>query len=948
MSKTKILFIGGGPSTTAALYQLGQSAAKNSLKNLEITVVERDASFGPGLAYNGTHEDYHLLNTTPNRMNISSSNQNDFFIWVNENREEWSRDFPNYQKLTMDSFFPRKLYGMYLEEKFDDAVGFLRNKGASVRKITGEAVARRQESSLEYVDIQLNDGSFESVQADKVVLAIGNPPPKPIESLASHPHYINNIWESGSIANIPTDAEVVVIGLGLSAIDALRTLKEKKHSGPIEIISRGSTLPKKYVVDEYVYKRTVFTNEAVEGLNPPTAKAYYELLQAEIFAAEKEGRTINNVIDSLKDYNDKDREERDITSSSFASYWTKLSDEEKVDWNRNYGGWFNKLLFRVAPSSYDEIASLLETGQAQLTARDIRADSFEPKLDAYYINCTGPHVRQNVFTAHLIDAGIAEIHPAGGLRATEILRLKAATTSNYYGIGPLFWGERFETVSVYSIARQAEIIASNIINYHKAGLKLKDVMEGEQVSSEKILRWLVSHDTTSSTVPGKSKATVPVLSDLENLFQEAGVSTALFKMDAPHVGQGGLCATLGDAATPGGVVFSGHIDTVSFDPGSWSHDPLTLVTEGERLYGRGAVDMKGQVAAATAALLDLALSKQIPAKPVSLAITSLEEVGCLGSSHLAEKMKNTLHMSPALIQVIEPFDTSVGGELASTIVTKHRGSLLFSLKVVGIPGHSSNPDNGVDAVKYGFELWSLLKQLQKTLKDNPEAQEFHDSTFSPPYPIINVGRAGTSDNAVANGIPGEFTLTVHCRINPGTKDALERSDRTVAFIKAGVESALQKVQQNMLEEVAEKNLHSKKGADFGVEFAIVYYNQPLAESIKPEILHLFKEAQRRTFAAGKVLEDPMSVAAATDAGNFSRHFPEAMTLVCGPGSMKQNAHGNNEYITEEQLGLTKSLVTNVIESIILGRKKSSELIGSNKKERSFAERVQQNYFGMHI
>lgn len=940
MSKTRILFIGGGPSTTAALYQLGQDAAKNSLKSLEITVVERDASFGPGMAYNGTHEDYHLLNTTPSRMNISSRIENDFFAWVNENQGEWRPDFPNYKGFNTDSFFPRKLYGMYLEERFDEAVGFLRNKGASIKKIRGEAVARRQESSLEYVDIRLNDGSSESVQADKVVLAIGNPPPQPIASLADHPHYINNIWESGRIANIPTNAKVAVIGLGLSAIDALRTLKERNHAGPIEIISRGAGFPAIHVVDDYIYERTIFTDAAVEALKPPTAQAYYDLLKAEIAIAKQQGRTEHNVIDSLKDYNERDRKERHITSSSFASYWARLSEEEKVNWNRDSGGWFNKLLFRVAPESYNKIASLVESSQALLRAIDVRSAGFEPEPDTYYLNCTGPDVRQNAFTAHLIETGIAEIHPAGGLRATENLRLKTAAPSHYYGIGPLFWGERFETVSVYSITRQAEIISSNIINYHKTGLKLKDVMERDRVSSEKILRWLVSHDTASSTLPGKSKATVPVLSDLDNLFQEAGLTTALFTMDAPHTGQGGLCATLGDPATPGGVIFSGHIDTVDFDEHSWSHNPLTLVTEGGRLYGRGTIEMKGQLAAASAALLELALSKKIPAKPVSLAITSLEEVGGLGSSHLAEKMKNTLHMSPELIQVIEPFDTLVGGQLASTIVTKHRGSLLFSLKVIGISGHSSNPDNGVDAVKYGFELWASLQQLQKTLKDHPEAEGFHDSTFSPSYPIINAGRVGTSDNAVANGIPGEFTLTVHCRINPGTKDTPERSDKTVAFITTAVENMLQKVQQSMLEEVAEKNLHSKKGADFGVEFSITYYNQPLAESIKPEILHLFKEAQRKTFGKARVVDDPISVAAATDAGNFSRWFPEAMTLVCGPGSMKQNAHGNNEYITEEQLGLTRSLVKNVIESILVKRQKSSYV--------EYTQATAPNYLGMNI
>src|SRR6185312_8099200 len=89
-----------------------------------------------------------------------------------------------------------------------------------------------------------------------------------------------------------------------------------------------------------------------------------------------------------------------------------------------------------------------------------------------------------------------------------------------------------------------------------------------------------------------------------------------------------LFATIGPM-TSGGIVLSGHTDVVPVDGQAWTSDPFTLTPRGGRLYGRGTCDMKGFLALALAAAPELARAPL--ARPVHLAFSYDEEIGCLGA-----------------------------------------------------------------------------------------------------------------------------------------------------------------------------------------------------------------------------------------------------------------------------------------------------------------------------
>lgn len=453
----KIVFVGAGPSTTAALYTLIEQG--KSLKGLDITVIEKTPPFGPGVAYS-TKEHCHLLNAYVTRMSINAENPNDFFAWLNDNQKLWRVKFPEISKvLDKESFYPRALYGMYLEERFNDATELLKGFGARIQPVEGEVISRRSIGATEYLEVTLNTTKQTvGIEANIVVVAIGNPPPKPIASLKDLPYYIHNVW-SEEIQKVNAESAVVVVGLGLAAVDALRTLKENGHKGKITAISSSGELPISHQNDYRVYERVVFTDDAVRKLNPPTAKGFNDLLQKEIALAEQHHFSCRNVADSLRELNEKDRE-NSLKQSSFATYWKDLSIEEKIIWNNEYSSRFNKLLFRVAPASHKAIISLIETNQMTKTTGN--SDDIIADKDTVYINCTGPDLLQNGFVKKLVDDGICQLHPAGGIKTNGELRL-SGTSSKYHAIGPFFWGEKFETVPIYAITQQAQVLIKDII-----------------------------------------------------------------------------------------------------------------------------------------------------------------------------------------------------------------------------------------------------------------------------------------------------------------------------------------------------------------------------------------------------------------------------------------------------------------------------------------------------
>ena len=202
----------------------------------------------------------------------------------------------------------------------------------------------------------------------------------------------------------------------------------------------------------------------------------------------------------------------------------------------------------------------------------------------------------------------------------------------------------------------------------------------------------------------------------------------------------------------------GHTDTVPFDP-NWA-EALTLTEREGNLYGRGACDTKGFIAAALTAVEQFDLRKL--RRPLAVVLTADEEIGCLGAKRLADA--GALRARYAV----------VGEPTSLRPMRAGKGYCLAEVVVAGREGHSAYPALGASAIFRAARLISRVEAVAEALKAHK-----HEA-FAPPYTTINVGviAGGTAKNIIA----GECRFTLEWRPVPGQAAA-----HTLDLIQAEVE-----------------------------------------------------------------------------------------------------------------------------------------------------------------
>ena len=219
------------------------------------------------------------------------------------------------------------------------------------------------------------------------------------------------------------------------------------------------------------------------------------------------------------------------------------------------------------------------------------------------------------------------------------------------------------------------------------------------------------------------------------------------------------------------LVFAGHTDVVP--PGNesaWSHPPFAGEIVGDRLYGRGAVDMKGGIACFVAAALDyLGARGSKPNGSISLLITGDEE---------SVAVNGTVKLLRWAAERGESFDHCILGEpsnvdvLGDTIKAGRRGSLNGTLIVTGRQGHVAYPERADNPI---HGLVTLIAALQAPLDEGSE--HFVPSHLE--FTSVDVG------NATVNLIPGEARARFNIRYNDrhsqtALKTLIERRTKAAA------------------------------------------------------------------------------------------------------------------------------------------------------------------------
>ncbi|MBD9529936.1 acetylornithine deacetylase [Paracoccus sp. PAR01] len=265
------------------------------------------------------------------------------------------------------------------------------------------------------------------------------------------------------------------------------------------------------------------------------------------------------------------------------------------------------------------------------------------------------------------------------------------------------------------------------------------------MSPEAILADLVA----CADLPGGSNASVAGC--VQHHLRRAGLDPVV--LTGPEGDRVNILATIGPRDVPG-VILSGHMDVVSTEGQVWASDPFRLTARDGRLYGRGTTDMKGYLACMLAMIPELqAAGLQ---RPVHLAFSYDEEIGCRGVPHLIAAL-------PGLIA--PPAACIVGEPSGMRPVLSHKGKQATALVLTGRAAHSSQPEAGLNANYAGAEILLAIRDLNARLAGEGP----FDSRFSPPHSTVVAGvvRGGTAVNI----IPDRCEIQFEVRTIPGDDPA---------------------------------------------------------------------------------------------------------------------------------------------------------------------------------
>lgn len=450
----KIAIIGAGFSGAATAIHL---LTRHGHKPFEVILINRHANLARGVAY-GTNSPAHWLNVPAGRMSVFPDREDDFL--------EFARNTD--ASITASDFVRRSLYGEYLHARLDQAAAAAGQ--AKLVVIRGEVIALR----LERDSAILEFSGGRNLQADCVVLAVGNYPPTnppvPDHGIFSSDNYVRDPWAHGALEHIPMHKPVLLLGTGLTMMDVALDLEQRGYRGTLFALSRHGLLPQ-------AHRRL----PEMPQLKPPAAlltgvaslRAYLHTLRVVIEDSADHGRDWRDVFGAL----------RPITPA----LWQALPQIERRRFLRHLMPYWDTHRHRAAPVSAERLARLITTGVLSVHAGrllELRPISIgiqakwrpRGKNQSEYwqggliINCTGPESRLD----HLADPLVRRLL-AQGLLTPDPLGLGVAADAEgavldnagrpshvIYYTGPLLRARDWECTAVPELRVAALRLADHL------------------------------------------------------------------------------------------------------------------------------------------------------------------------------------------------------------------------------------------------------------------------------------------------------------------------------------------------------------------------------------------------------------------------------------------------------------------------------------------------------
>jgi uncharacterized NAD(P)/FAD-binding protein YdhS len=462
-SKSKtIVIVGGGFSGSMTAAQLLRRASASG-SAVRVALVERQGTVGEGLAY-GTRELSHLLNVPAGRMSAWPDRPDDFVRWAAE----------RHGKAAPGDFLPRRWYGEYVREALLKTAEQA-HESARLSVVFDEVrrIARRPDGGW-----MVNFARGPSLPADVVVLALGHrPPPDPIKQVWSGPRgrFIADPWRPFAVNPVRADEPVVVLGSGLTAVDAVLSLAQEPRRAPITLISRRGLVPQSHVeVPSPPVDLQPLVTELLAAPNGLCIRSLRKRVRGKVREVAASGQDWRAVIDGLRPH--------------MHVLWRALPVGERRKFLRHLRPYWEVHRHRMALAVAQQFGALVKQGVVRIVAGTVAAaqaaddgvrlfvrERGEERLielrAGWVVNCTGPAASNSAESNPVI--GSLLVH--GWVRPDELaLGLETGADGNaidaagrpaqdLFVVGtlrkPAFW----ESTAVPELRNQAAAVAECIL-----------------------------------------------------------------------------------------------------------------------------------------------------------------------------------------------------------------------------------------------------------------------------------------------------------------------------------------------------------------------------------------------------------------------------------------------------------------------------------------------------
>ncbi len=452
-SRPVVTIVGGGFSGTMVAVNL----LRHKDANLDIVLVEPREKVGLGLAYS-TPCSEHLLNVRASGMSALVEEPTHFHEYA------LHRD----EKFGADTFVPRMIFGQYVRDLLQTTLSEPASKGTSFKHVSGSVVdiqppENNSTAEVNTYNIILSDG--QSLRAAIVVLAMGNLSavrPGWSKGIADSEHfYMHDPWDE-KFGPVKPDADILMIGTGLTAVDKIIQLQEAAHIGKIYAISRHGLFPRPHTVE-------------------PSPLA---------FAENCDAKSVLKTFVKMKTLSTKAEDWRDIVDSVrpyTQKWWCNLETLEQKRFLRHLQTLWDVHRHRMAPQISARIEAMRQSGQLELLAG--RLQKFEKVNERVQvnlkprhtgesrtlivdraINCMGPQAKLETVDSDLLrklkERGLIVNHKVGSGIACEpsgeVVDSKGNVQAKLLAIGPMLKAELLESVAVPELKVQAKLTADRI------------------------------------------------------------------------------------------------------------------------------------------------------------------------------------------------------------------------------------------------------------------------------------------------------------------------------------------------------------------------------------------------------------------------------------------------------------------------------------------------------